>query len=94
MVDGLGHAYAVAGQHAEARAILAELTDLARRRYVTAYGIALVHVGLHDADRAFEWLERACDERSWWVMWLKVDPRLDPLRSDPRFKALLGRIGL
>jgi hypothetical protein len=58
--------------------------ELAKERYVCAYYFALIHVALQ-ADRAFEWLERPYRERPWWLVCIDVDPRLDSLRSDPRF---------
>jgi TolB-like protein/DNA-binding winged helix-turn-helix (wHTH) protein/Flp pilus assembly protein TadD len=90
----LGHAYAVAGRQTAALNILKELKQLEKRRYVSNYDIALVHVGLGQRDRALESLDRAYQERSSWMVHLKVDPRLDPLRSDPRFQNLLRRVGL
>jgi len=56
--------------------------------------IALVYTGLGDKDKAFEWLENAYNERNHWLIWIKVEPRFDSLRSDPRFTDLLRRIGL
>jgi adenylate cyclase len=88
---GLGFVYARAGREDEARAILEELNE--REGYVPATGPALIYVGLGDHDKAFEWLERAYEERS--VTLVFVDsPIWDPLRSDPRFQDLLRRIGL
>jgi len=51
-------------------------------------------VGLQENDQAFAWLERAFKHRSTWLTYLKVEPQLDPLRSDPRFQNLLRRVGL
>jgi len=88
----LGHAYAVAGKPAEARIILDDLHSLAKRQYVLPYGFALIHTGLGENDEALEWLERAYQDRNGWMPFLQVEPRLDPLRSDPRFQDLLGRM--
>jgi len=88
----LGHAYAVAGQIAEARKILDELHALATSQYVHAYGFALIHVGLGENDAALEWLDRAYQDRNSWMPYVQVEPRLDPLRADPRFQDLLGRM--
>ncbi len=74
--------------------ILNQLNALSKQRYVSPYDTALIHAGLRDKDRAFAWLERAYEERSVWLIFLKVEPSLDPLRSDPRFNDLLRRIGL
>jgi hypothetical protein len=61
---------------------------------VSPFEIALIYVGLGDTSRAFEWLERAYLERSDLLVYLKVDPRLDPIRSDRRFKDLVARVGI
>jgi hypothetical protein len=53
-----------------------------------------VHIGLGDTDRAFEWLQKAIEARDWQMGMLKVEPAFDGLRSDPRFAALLERVGL
>jgi len=88
----LGHAYGVAGMAGKAEGVLQRLHDMAGERYVLPFGIALVHAGLGQADRAIDWLEKAYDERNGWMVYLRVEPRLDPLRSHPRFRALLGRM--
>ncbi|MGH9863004.1 MAG: tetratricopeptide repeat protein [Candidatus Acidiferrales bacterium] len=89
----LGHAYAVSGKRAEAQKVLEELNQLRKRRYVSAYLVAVIHAGLGEKDQAWAWLENAYEERASWLGWmLKVDPRLDPLRSDPRFADLLRRM--
>jgi TolB-like protein/DNA-binding winged helix-turn-helix (wHTH) protein/tetratricopeptide (TPR) repeat protein len=90
----LGHVYAVTGRRAEARRILEELKEFSKRRYVSAWQMAVIHAGLGEQDDAFEWLARAADERSFWMSKLKVEPRLDGLRADPRFADLLRRVGL
>jgi hypothetical protein len=61
---------------------------------VPSYNIALIYAGLGELDSAFEWLERACDERNGNLAFMKVDATLDPLRSDPRFQNVLRRVGL
>jgi len=66
----------------------------AKQRYVSSYAIATVYAGLGDRDKAFEWLEKAYDERSPGLTWLKAEPMLDSIRSDPRYAILLRRIGL
>jgi DNA-binding winged helix-turn-helix (wHTH) protein/Tfp pilus assembly protein PilF len=87
-----GFVSAVAGRIDEAREILAELERLASRKFVTSYGIALVHVGLDQNDAALASLNRAFDERSHWLVWLRLDPRWNKLRSDPRFAELVSRM--
>jgi len=70
------------------------LTELSRSRYVSAESQAIVYIGMGDSERGIEWLKKAADQRSSYMVFLKVDPRLDAIRSDPRFAELLHRIGL
>jgi tetratricopeptide (TPR) repeat protein len=91
---GLGHLYAIAGEHRKALAIVESLQQRALSAYVPAYDIGLVFAGLGRLDQAFEYLEKAHQERSGWLTYLRVEPRLDNLRSDPRFKDLLRRVNL
>jgi len=93
-LSGLAHVYAVAGNKGEAQKLLSEMKDLSVRQYVPADRIALIYAGLGDKDEAFAWLEKAYDERSFNMTWLKVEPRWDSLRSDPRFADLVRRLGL
>ncbi len=88
----LGHAYALAGKGQEALKIIDELKGPSKDAY--PYDVATIFVGLGQKDQAFDWLQKAFEERSDWLRYLKVDPRLDPLRSDPRFADLVRRIGL
>jgi serine/threonine protein kinase/Tfp pilus assembly protein PilF len=92
--SSLGHAYAQFGKRAEAREILEMLKERSRQSYVPSYFSALIYAGLGDKDLAFEWLERAYQERSTVLAYLRIDPRLAPLRSDPRFGRLLARLGV
>ena len=95
MIAALGHAYAVSGNQAEAGKILRDLTDRPQQqRYVSPYSIALIYAGLGDKQRAFEWLDRAYQERDESFIHLRVDPRLDDLRPDPQFVERLSRINL
>ncbi len=89
----IGHAYAMAGNRAGADRVLAELKQLRKRVYVSPFGVALILVGLGQKDQAFASLEEAYQERSDMLVYLNVDPRLDPIRPDPRFIALLKKIG-
>lgn len=90
----LGLVYGLAGRKADATKILNELLELNKRRYVTPAALANVYVGLGDMDQAFVWLEKAYQERSNYLAYLKVFPLLDPVRSDPRYADLVHRIGL
>jgi TolB-like protein/Flp pilus assembly protein TadD len=90
----LGMCYGLAGRKVEANKTLDELLELNRRRYVTPVAMVQVYIGLGDKDRAFAWLEKAYQERSYFMAYLKVIPVADPLRSDPRFDDLLRRMGL
>jgi serine/threonine-protein kinase len=88
----LGRVYAVSGKRAEARKVLEELNEVSKQFYVSPYNIALIYAGLGEKDQALAWLERAFAERSTWMPYLKVDPWLDSLRSEPRFQDLLRRM--
>jgi TolB-like protein/Flp pilus assembly protein TadD len=90
----LGHLYGIAGKADEACVVYEELKARAERAYVPAYDIALVCTGMGWNDQALEYLARAHQERSGWMTYLKVDPRLDPLRRDARFVDLLRRVRL
>jgi TolB-like protein/Flp pilus assembly protein TadD len=93
-VAGLGHAYALAGWRDEAIRQLEELSRRAADGYVSPFNPAVIYAGLGDRARALDLLEKAYEERSGWIAYLKVDPRLDPLRAEPRFVTLLQRVGL
>ena len=91
----LGHAHAVYKRRGYAEKALKELHKLSERRFVSAYDFAIIYVGLDEADQAFEWLGRAYEERSFSMLKsFKAEPRLDNLRSDPRFQDLVRRVGL
>jgi tetratricopeptide (TPR) repeat protein len=93
MLAAMGHTYAACGKTREARNVLGKLLDASKQRYVSAYDIAVIYVGLQDADQAFAWLCRACSERPFDLAYLKIEPRFDPLRSDSRFRDLLNQMG-
>jgi len=90
----LGHTYAVWGRRVEAERALNELKESSKQGYISSYSIAAIHAGLGEKDQAFIWLEKAYEERSGWLIWLRAEPISDPLRSDPRFQDLLRRVGL
>jgi serine/threonine protein kinase/Tfp pilus assembly protein PilF len=90
----LGHAFAAAGNRKQALEILASLEKPAQHVYVSPFDISLIYIALGDKEKAFEWLQRAYEERSFFLIYMKWEPRLDPLRSDPRFQHLQHQIGL
>jgi tetratricopeptide (TPR) repeat protein len=94
MVSALGYGLAAAGQHDRAIAILNELEQWSRSRYVSSFEVALIHAALGDIDEAFSRLDRAYDERSGWLPYVAVEPRLERLRRDARFVRLLEKIRL
>ena len=95
MLLGLGYAYAAAGNRREAERILLRGGDLVRKgKFLSPLNVATIYTALGETDKAFEWLDRACDERDPYVIWLKVEPKLAPLRSDPRFAAIVRRVGV
>ena len=89
----LAHTYAVAGRTTEARELLGELEQISRERYMCAYEIAVTYAALDEKDAAFQWLDKAFDDRADCMPYLNVDPRFDDLRADPRFQALMERVG-
>ena len=90
----VAHLFATDGGTTQARTLFAEMLDLAHTRHVSPYHFAIVHTALGETDEAFARLEEAYLTRSEALAWLKVDPRLDPLRQDARFIGLLQRVGL
>jgi len=91
---GLGHLYASTGKLADAQAIFKELGSRSQTNYVPAYDLALVCTGLGWTDQAFDWLSKALEERSGWLAYLNVEPRVDTLRRDSRFDDLLRGVRL
>ena len=94
VLSARGYAYALAGVRAEAQRIVQQLEARARTSYIEPSDIALVYVALGQSDEAFAWLQKAYQQRSEALLcWLKVDPRVDALRADPRFAELLRAVG-
>ncbi len=90
----LGHAYARAGMNSQARATLARLTAASTSRHVSAYDVALIHIALGDSDTGLDWLDKALDQQSPWIGYLKVDPRVNAVRAHPRFERILRKAQL
>jgi DNA-binding winged helix-turn-helix (wHTH) protein/TolB-like protein/Flp pilus assembly protein TadD len=85
----LGHAFAMSGKIAGAMKILKHLEELSARKYIPPYAIALIYIGLGDKERGLDWLEKASQDRSTSMAYLKVDPAMGRLRTEPRFAALV-----
>lgn len=90
----LGYALGLLRNRSAAIRVLDELRAASKQRYVSAVSFARIYVGLGEKDQAFAWLERAYEERSSHLAYLKMEPMWDPLRSDPRFPELMRSIGL
>lgn len=90
----LAYAHARAGETAEANALLQNLKQRAELAYVPAYDFAIIHTALGENEQALAWLQKAHNEHDWALVVLGVEPRLDPLRSDSRFRSLLRKVGL
>jgi serine/threonine protein kinase/tetratricopeptide (TPR) repeat protein len=86
--------YAYSGKREEAEKILEELPKLKEQRIFSSYFMALIYAALNQKDKAFEWLEKAYEERNLWIVNIKVDPILDSIRSDSRYKELLKKMNL
>jgi eukaryotic-like serine/threonine-protein kinase len=90
----LAHVFALSGNRSGAEELLSDLSEKAKSQYVSSYDVAVVHEGLGNADRAFDWLNRAYEEESGFMPYLNVDPRFKSLHADRRFGDLLRRMGL
>lgn len=92
ILAGLIRGHALAGNRVAAMTPFEELKRLMNQRYVSRHDLAIAYLALDDKQQAMDWLEKAYEDRNWWMPWLKVEPRFDPLRSEPRFQALLHRM--
>jgi serine/threonine protein kinase/Tfp pilus assembly protein PilF len=90
----LGYAFAKSGRRDDALRVLDELQRSPGQRRASPFHLALIYVGLGENDRAIELLNKACDERAERLVWLRADPRFDPIRLDPRFNEIMLRMGL
>jgi TolB-like protein/DNA-binding winged helix-turn-helix (wHTH) protein/Tfp pilus assembly protein PilF len=93
-IAALARTYAVSGRTTEARKLLDQLMEQSRKRYVSPFYVAIVYAGLGENDQALDWIEKAYKDRSNAIIFAKVDPQLDTLRSTPRFQSLLHRLAL
>jgi non-specific serine/threonine protein kinase len=89
----MAHALALAGNRQAAQEILAEKLEDSKKKYVSPYDIAVIYTGLGDADHALEWLSKAYEEHSGFLVYVYLDPRFKPLHHDARFQAILKRMG-
>lgn len=94
MLAALAQAYGLAGQTERAQELLKEMVARSKTTYVSPFDIALVYIGLRDKDQAFAWLQKAYEEHCPALVYLRLHPWADGLRSDPRFQDLLGRLHL
>ena len=93
-IGGLGHIYAIGGKKDKAYEFLSELEERSKKGYVSSFWVAVIYIGLGEIDKAFEWLEKAYEERDSNLIYVTIPPPFDPLRSDPRYKQLLIKMGL
>jgi tetratricopeptide (TPR) repeat protein len=94
LLGALGHAYGASGDRAKAIETMNALKNVSPEARFSAFEVAIIHTGLGEKEKAFEWLQKALDEHNEYLQLLQIDPRLKPLRSDPRFTALVKAIGL
>jgi serine/threonine-protein kinase len=90
----LGYAYAISGNRPKAEQILRELEEMAKRQYVNSTALADIHLGLGEKEKALDWLDKSYQDQESACWYLKVDPIYDSLRNEPRFQALLKKVGL
>jgi serine/threonine-protein kinase len=94
MHAALGRTFALSGKESEALRILAELHELAKKRYVSPFELAALHFALRQTEEGFQWLEKAFQDRCFELICLRVDPRWESLRGNPRFHKLFEKLGL
>ena len=94
MLAVLAQVHALSRDTAESKKVLNDLDRLTKKRYVCSYEVATVYALLREPKPAFRWFDKAVEDRSDCMVLLGVDPRIDSMRSDPRFQSLLRRVGL
>jgi tetratricopeptide (TPR) repeat protein len=90
----LSHAHALSGRRKEAINVAREFKEISKQSFRSAYDSAILHTALGEFDKAFEQLNIAYEERSGWIIYLKVEPQFDSLRSDARYASLIQRLKL
>jgi eukaryotic-like serine/threonine-protein kinase len=93
-IAGLGYAHAISGHKKEAVEVVEQLRELAKRHYVSPYHFAVIYTGLGEREKALDELEKAAEERFNWLVFIRVEPLFESLQADPRFTALVRRVGL
>jgi Tfp pilus assembly protein PilF len=94
LLAATGHAYALLGKRAEAQKMIERLKEQSTQRYVPPDIIAKIYIGLGEKEQALDWLEKSYEDREDALIWLNSDPLFDDLRSEPRFRDLVRRVGL
>ena len=94
MHGALARTYALSGKRKNALAILKKLEDLAKTRYVSPFEFATIQFALADINRGFRWLAKACEDRTFELLSIKVDPRFDGFKDDARFESVARQMGL
>ena len=92
-LGSIGNILALSGDSVAAKSILAELLEMAQRRYISPYSIAIIYIGLDNKEEAFNWMEKLYKDCNDWLVWLRVGPEFDALRSEAKFDSLLRRVG-
>ncbi len=90
----LGYAYAISGDRPKAEQILRELEEMAKHQYVSSTAFAMIYLGLGEKENTLDWLEKSYQDQESACWYLKVDPIYDSVRNEPRFQAILKKIGL
>ena len=92
LIAGHGYASAACAEQDLAQRDLKRLEDMGKTRFVTSYGKALIHSGLGDREQTLVWIRKAIEERSHWMVWIRLDPRFSALRSDSRFQGFVRTV--
>jgi serine/threonine-protein kinase len=92
MLATFAHAAALAGKQEITQKIISQLQDISQEMYVSAYDMASIYIGLGQSDEALQWLDKAFEEHAYLLIYLKVDPLMDPLRPKKQFKKILQKI--